>query len=56
MTSNIQWVNYNDYNEKDNAMIIAGATPDVIQINKTDGAYYYPLLTKAHVYQPLELE
>lgn len=43
----IQWVNYNDYNEKANAMIIAGATPDVIQINKTDGAYYYPLLTQA---------
>ena len=43
----IQWVNYNDYSEKANAMIIAGAQPDVIQINKTDGAYYYPLLTKA---------
>ena len=43
----IQWVNYNDYNEKANAMIVAGTTPDVIQINKTNGAYYYPLLTKA---------
>ncbi len=43
----IQWVNYNDYNEKANALITAGAQPDVIQINKTDGAYYYPLFTKA---------
>ena len=43
----IEWVNYNDYNEKANALITAGAQPDVIQINKTDGAYYYPLLTQA---------
>ena len=43
----IEWVNYNDYNEKVNAMIIAGTQPDVIQVNKNNGAYYYPVFTKA---------
>ena len=43
----IEWVNYNNYNEKVNAMIIAGSQPDVIQVNKNDGAYYYPVFTKA---------
>ncbi|MCR4576996.1 MAG: extracellular solute-binding protein [Clostridiales bacterium] len=43
----IEWVNYNDYNEKVNAMIIAGSQPDVIQVNKNDGAYYYPVFTQA---------
>ncbi len=43
----IQWVNYNDYNEKANALIVAGEQPDVLQINKTDGAYYYPIFTQA---------
>ena len=36
----IEWVNYNDYNEKANLMMTSNSIPDVIQINKTNGAYY----------------
>jgi ABC-type glycerol-3-phosphate transport system substrate-binding protein len=43
----IEWVNYNDYNEKANLMMTSNSIPDVIQINKTNGAYYYPIFTSA---------
>ena len=43
----IEWVNYNDYNEKANLMMTSNSIPDVIQINKTNGAYYYPIFTAA---------
>ena len=43
----IEWVNYNDYNEKANLMMTSNSIPDVIQINKTNGAYSYPIFTAA---------
>ncbi len=44
----VEWVNYQDYDQKVNTLIAAGSTPDVIQINKVgDGRYYYPIFTQA---------
>lgn len=43
----IEWVNYQDYDQKLNTLIAAGSTPDVIQINKVNGSYYYPIFTQA---------
>jgi putative aldouronate transport system substrate-binding protein len=43
----IEWVGYQDYDQKLNTMIAAGSTPDVIQINKVNGSYYYPIFTQA---------
>jgi ABC-type glycerol-3-phosphate transport system substrate-binding protein len=44
----IEWVNYQDYDQKVNTLIAAGSTPDVIQINKEgNGQYYYPIFAQA---------
>ncbi len=43
----IEWVSYQDYDQKVNTMISAGNIPDVVQINKVDGSYYYPIFTQA---------
>lgn len=43
----IEWVSYQDYDQKLNTLIAADSQPDVIQINKVGGAYYYPILTQA---------
>ncbi|HIU74444.1 MAG TPA: hypothetical protein IAC62_01020 [Candidatus Pelethocola excrementipullorum] len=44
----IEWINYEDYDQKVNTLIAAGSTPDVIQISKiTSGSYYYPIFTQA---------
>lgn len=44
----VEWVNYQDYDQKVNTLIAAGSTPDVIQINKEgNGRYYYPIFTQA---------
>lgn len=43
----IEWVSYQDYDQKLNTLIAAGSTPDVIQINKVNGSYYYPIFTQA---------
>ena len=43
----IEWVNYNDYTEKANLMMTSQSVPDVIQIYKTEGLYYYPIFTSA---------
>ncbi len=43
----IEWVNYNDYHQKINTMIAADSVPDVAQIYKMAGAYYYPIFTEA---------
>ena len=43
----IEWVSYQDYDQKVNTMISAGNIPDVVQINKVDGNYYYPIFTQA---------
>lgn len=43
----IQWVSYQDYDQKLNTLIAANSQPDVIQINKVNGNYYYPILTQA---------
>lgn len=43
----IEWVSYQDYDQKLNTLIAAGSMPDVIQINKIGGSYYYPIFTQA---------
>jgi len=43
----IEWVNYQDYSQKLNTLIASGSQPDVIQINKTNGSYYYSIFTQA---------
>lgn len=43
----VQWVPYQDYDQKLNTMIASGETPDVIQINKVNGSYYYPIFNQA---------
>lgn len=44
----IEWVNYQDYDQKVNTLIAAGSQPDVIQVSKiTSGTYYYPIFTQA---------
>lgn len=43
----IEWVSYQDYSQKLNVLIAAGSQPDVIQINKVNGSYYYPIFTQA---------
>lgn len=43
----IQWVSYQDYDQKLNTLIASGSQPDVIQINKVGGSYYYPIFTQA---------
>ena len=43
----VEWVSYQDYDQKVNTMISAGNIPDVVQINKVDGSYYYPIFTQA---------
>lgn len=43
----IEWVSYQDYDQKLNTLIAANSQPDVIQINKINGSYYYPVLTQA---------
>lgn len=43
----IEWVNYNDYHQKINTMMAAGTLPDVVQIYKMNGVYYYPIFTQA---------
>ena len=47
MDLDIEWVSYQDYDQKLNTLIAADSQPDVIQINKVGGAYYYPILTQA---------
>lgn len=43
----IEWVNYQDYDQKVNTLIASGSQPDVVQINKVNGSYYYPIFTQA---------
>ena len=43
----IEWVSYQDYDQKLNTLIAANSQPDVVQINKINGSYYYPVLTQA---------
>lgn len=43
----VEWVSYQDYSQKLNVLIAAGSQPDVIQINKVGGNYYYPVFTQA---------
>lgn len=43
----IQWVSYQDYDQKLNTLIASGSQPDVVQINKVGGSYYYPIFTQA---------
>lgn len=47
VTLDIEWVSYQDYDQKLNTLIAAGSQPDVIQINKVGGSYYYPIFTQA---------
>jgi len=47
VTFNIEWVSYKDYHQKINTMIAADNMPDVCQIYKMDGAYYYPIFVEA---------
>lgn len=44
----VEWVNWEDYDQKLNTMIASGSLPDVVQINKESaGEYYYPIFTQA---------
>lgn len=44
----IEWINYQDYDQKANTLISSGAMPDVVQIGKIgNGSYYYPIFTQA---------
>lgn len=44
----IEWVNYEDYDQKVNTMIASDSIPDVIQVSKMgNGSYYYPIFTQA---------
>ena len=49
----VEWVSYNDYDQKVNSLIQAAAKdpsamPDVIQVSKmANGSYYYPIFTQA---------
>lgn len=43
----IEWVSYQDYDQKLNTLIAAGSQPDVVQINKVNGSYYYPIFAQA---------
>lgn len=44
----IEWVNYEDYDQKVNTLISTDSMPDVVQISKlTNGSYYYPIFTQA---------
>lgn len=44
----VEWINYEDYDQKVNTMIAAGSVPDVIQVSKEgNGSYYYPIFTQA---------
>lgn len=43
----IEWVNYQDYSQKVNTLIAAGSQPDVVQIYKVNGSYYYPIFNQA---------
>lgn len=44
----IEWINYQDYDQKANTLIASGAAPDVVQIGKIgNGSYYYPIFTQA---------
>ena len=44
----IEWINYEDYDQKVNTLISSGSIPDVIQVSKMgNGSYYYPIFTQA---------
>ncbi len=46
----IEWVSYTDYSQKLNTLLSSGKTediPDVVQIIKSDGSFYYPVLAQA---------
>lgn len=43
----IQWVNFEDYPQKANALISTNTQPDVVQIMRTGSSYYYPIFTQA---------
>ena len=44
----IEWINYQDYDQKVNTLIAADSIPDVIQVSKQgNGSYYYPIFTQA---------
>lgn len=44
----IEWVNYQDFDQKVNTLIAANSMPDVIQVSKQgNGSYYYPVFTQA---------
>lgn len=48
VTLDIEWVNWEDYDQKLNTMIASGSFPDVVQIDQTQTAsYYYPIFTQA---------
>lgn len=44
----VEWVNWQDYDQKANTLIAADSMPDVIQVSKQgNGSYYYPVFTQA---------
>ena len=44
----IEWINYQDYDQKVNTLIASDSIPDVIQVSKQgNGSYYYPIFTQA---------
>ncbi len=44
----IEFINYEDYDQKVNTLISSGSIPDVIQVSKMgNGSYYYPVFTQA---------
>jgi len=43
----IEWVNYEDYPNKVNTLLATNNLPDVVQIMKTNGNFYYPAFTQA---------
>ncbi len=43
----IEWVNYEDYQQKCNTLIATGNQYDVTQVYKTNSNFYYPIFTQA---------
>lgn len=48
MNLDVEWVNFEDYDQKLNTMIAADNLPDVVQLNmEKTSTYYYPIFTQA---------
>ena len=48
----VDWVSYQDYSQKLNTLLASGKQddiPDVVQINKTDNSFYFPVFAQAIV-------